>query len=465
MKRRLVQCTLTDARRVRVIRDAGAKLAKTLVAEVKTQNEERTGGSGPVVYWCERDKRVEDNWALLYASEVSRAKGVGLAVCVSLSDDFWVQGARHSKFALEGLRDLEAKLKEHSVPLFLLQGEAGDVVPSLLRECGAGMLVCDFSPLRAARQRLDSVVDASPTSVAVHQVDAHNVVPLWVASDKQEYAARTIRPKINRVMHEWLVDIPALPVPAFGQAWDKPKPCTIEWDVHIRQATASSSPPSPSGGGASPPPKARPLRWCTGGETAGKAALEAFLSDSKRLSLYETSRNDPNKPSAQSNLSPWLNFGFLSAQRAALSARKLRSRFPKSVDGYIEELVIRRELADNFCYYCEHYDSIAGASAWAQESLAIHAKDKRDHVYTLAQFDAAKTHDDLWNAAQLELVYHGKMHGFMRMYWAKKILEWSESPQEALRIAIYLNDAYVTISPRSLSLRHHRVAMCILYIC
>ena len=307
----------------------------------------------------------------------------------------------------------------------------------------------------------------------MHQVDSHNVVPLWVASDKQEYAARTIRPKINRVLHEWLVDYPALPSPAFGAAWDKPIPCSVDWEVHIKHACSAGDSAN-----------VRPLEWCHGGESAGKEALKDFLSE-KRLSTYDTSRNDPTKPSAVSNLSPWINFGFLSAQRAAYAAKRLRAAAPKyakAIDGFTEELVIRRELSDNFCYHNEHYDAVAGASQWAQDSLRLHAADKREHLYTESQFERAATHDDLWNAAQLELVYHGKMHGFMRMYWcvaplplclfflrsrrelnnddadhpmllaharvsmdrtrAKKILEWSESPEEALRIAILLNDKY-----------------------
>jgi len=112
------------------------------------------------------------------------------------------------------------------------------------------------------------------------------------------------------------------------------------------------------------------------------------------------------------------------------------------VDNYLEELVVRRELSDNFCYYNDLYDSVKGAASWAQETLQAHADDKREYVYTKTALEEGKTHDSLWNAAQKELTVLGKMHGFMRMYWAKKILEWTASPEEALEIAIYLNDKY-----------------------
>jgi deoxyribodipyrimidine photo-lyase len=105
-------------------------------------------------------------------------------------------------------------------------------------------------------------------------------------------------------------------------------------------------------------------------------------------------------------------------------------------------MIIRRELSDNFCYFNKNYDSFEGFHPWAQESLNLHRKDKRDYIYTLDEFEHARTHDDLWNAAQLEMVNKGKMHGYMRMYWAKKILEWTKSPEDAMRTAIYLNDKY-----------------------
>eukprot|EP00252_Welwitschia_mirabilis_P013725 TRINITY_DN3022_c0_g1_i3.p1 TRINITY_DN3022_c0_g1~~TRINITY_DN3022_c0_g1_i3.p1 ORF type:complete len:340 (-),score=58.79 TRINITY_DN3022_c0_g1_i3:353-1372(-) len=114
----------------------------------------------------------------------------------------------------------------------------------------------------------------------------------------------------------------------------------------------------------------------------------------------------------------------------------------QSVDAFLEELIIRRELADNFCFYQTHYDSLQGAWEWARKTLIEHASDKREHIYTREQLEKAETFDPLWNASQLEMVYHGKMHGFMRMYWAKKILEWTEGPDVALATAIYLNDKY-----------------------
>jgi len=121
---------------------------------------------------------------------------------------------------------------------------------------------------------------------------------------------------------------------------------------------------------------------------------------------------------------------------------KYESDYPESVADFLEELIVRREIADNFCLYNANYDSFNGFPEWAQKSLNVHKNDKREYVYSLEELEYAKTHDNLWNAAQLEMVKKGKMHGFLRMYWAKKILEWTRSPEDALNFAIYLNDKY-----------------------
>lgn len=134
--------------------------------------------------------------------------------------------------------------------------------------------------------------------------------------------------------------------------------------------------------------------------------------------------------------------GQISAQRCILEVKEMQSKYAKSVEVYIEEALVRRELADNFCYYNANYDSIEGASGWARASLQLHGQDKRPVVFTGEQMEQSRTHDDLWNAAQLQLVTRGKMHGFLRMYWAKKILEWTPSAEAALLLAVHLNDKY-----------------------
>jgi deoxyribodipyrimidine photo-lyase len=185
------------------------------------------------------------------------------------------------------------------------------------------------------------------------------------------------------------------------------------------------------------------VHWITPGEAAARAAVdgpEGFLS-AKRLATYAAKRNDP-AVAALSNLSPYLHYGHVAPQRVALEAAKHRAKHKDSVEGFLEELVVRRELADNFCEYAPNYDRLECAAQWAQDTLNVHRGDKRDPLYSREVLEAGRTADELWNACQLEMVHLGKMHGFMRMYWAKKILEWTESPEQAIDIAIYLNDKY-----------------------
>jgi deoxyribodipyrimidine photo-lyase len=174
------------------------------------------------------------------------------------------------------------------------------------------------------------------------------------------------------------------------------------------------------------------------GSSAAHRQLQVFLS--KRLAGYNELRNNPTEP-GQSGLSPYLHFGQLSAQRVALEAQRYDGDIA-SQEAFLEELIVRRELSDNFCYYNEKYDSFEGFPSWAQKTLNEHRRDPRPHVYDRDALEAGDTHDELWNAAQQEMVAAGKMHGYMRMYWAKKILEWAPTPEEALANAIYLNDRY-----------------------
>ncbi|KAF8379312.1 hypothetical protein HHK36_028745 [Tetracentron sinense] len=406
---------------------------------------------GPVVYWMFRDQRLKDNWALIHAVDQANKANVPVAVAFNLFDHFLDAKARQLGFMLRGLQQLQRNLEEtFEIPFFLFQAKAVETIPNFLRECGASVLVTDFSPLREVRKWKEEICERVSDSVSVQEVDAHNVVPVWVASAKLEYSARTIRSKIHKLLPEFLIDFPALQSPSIKWVAGNP---VIDWENLIADVLRK---------GAEVPE----LEWCEPGESAAMEVLlgskHGFLST--RLKNYSTDRNNPLKPKGLSGISPYLHFGQISAQRCALEARSFRKLNPQSCDAFLEELIVRRELADNFCFYQPQYDSLQGAWEWARGTLMAHAADKREHVYTKEQLEKAKTADPLWNASQLEMIHYGKMHGFMRqsinwtspgilaryrltpvtfqMYWAKKILEWTTGPEEALSIAIYLNDKY-----------------------
>ncbi|KAK6137672.1 hypothetical protein DH2020_028598 [Rehmannia glutinosa] len=390
-----------------------------------------TKPAGPVVYWMFRDQRLKDNWALIHAVHQANQWEVPVAIAFNLFNQFKGAKARQLGFMLRGLKKLHSDLQSTlDIPFYLFQATV-DSIPSFLKECGASLLVTDFSPLREVRQWKEEICKRVNESVSIQEVDTHNVVPVWVASDKLEYGARTIRNKINKKLPEYLVDFPDLRTPK--RKWATASNF-IDWDNLIASVVRQ---------GAEVPE----LEWCEPGE---RAALEVLMGDKTgflkaRLKNYSTDRNNPLKPKGLSGLSPYLHFGQISAQRCALEAQKVRKLNPQAVDAFLEELIVRRELADNFCFYQPHYDSLQGAWEWARKTLMDHAADKREHLYTREQLEKAQTADPLWNASQLEMVYCGKMHVKLiciMMYWAKKILEWTSGPEEALATAIYLNDKY-----------------------
>lgn len=379
---------------------------------------EAAAGAGPVVYWMQRDQRVQENWALLYAQQEAVQRKVPLVVIFvvlpTLGDSSW----RHYAFMFQGLQEITQELQALNISFVALAGDPAAVVPEYLTATNAGELVTDFSPLREPRHAVETV--AQQIKIKFSEVDAHNIVPCWVASNKLEYAAYTFRPKVLRKLPEYLTNFPELTKHPVGKATTVANWAQLEAGVLVTKEVPSVS-------------------WITPGPKAAKAALTRFIKT--KLDGYSTDRNDPTR-AALSNLSPYLHFGHLSAQHIVNKVVKAFDASKESRDMFIEELVVRRELADNYCFYNPFYDTVAAAPLWARKTITQHKKDEREYVYTLEEFEMAKTHDDLWNAMQTQMVLEGKMHGWCRMYWAKKILEWTESVPVAIRYALYLNDKY-----------------------
>lgn len=395
--------------------------------------------AGHVLYWMNRDMRLEDNWALLYAQERALELGVPLMVVYNLDPHFLGGTLRQYDFKVGILKELEVACKEKNISFQVLFGsDTEKQIVSFIEKENIGFLVTDFSPLKVQRAWLEYIV--SNIEIPAVRVDAHNIVPVWIASQKIEVGARTLRPKLHKLLPSYLEDFPNVKKHPFAS-----KIFSIDWDsiesVDVDRSIKNTQ--------FSPNPK------------EAKNILKNFLTN--KLGNYASKRNDPNE-SSQSDLSPYLHYGVISAQRVVLEVCKLLEKdiqdilpaqknaskvdlkrepnLLESASALIEELVVRRELADNFCFYNLNYDNISGFPTWAQNSLAKHIKDKREYIYTQSQLEKGETHDDAWNAAQKEMLETGKMHGYMRMYWAKKILEWTDNAEQAMKIAIYLNDKY-----------------------
>jgi deoxyribodipyrimidine photo-lyase len=373
---------------------------------------------GPVVYWMSRDQRTHDNWALLFSQQIANEREP-VVVVFNLVPEFLDAAIRQYGFMLKGLEETEKELKKYNIPFYLLMGEPQNTLPEFLKEVNASVLVADFDPLKIKRIWKRDV--AKKIDIPFYEVDAHNIVPAFYVSDKEEFAAYTIRPKIHKALPEFLEEYPNLEKQKSSEALSSDK---IDWGEIPAKIKVDFS--------------VKEVGWIKPGPKSSLKILDDFLE--KKFDSYSENRNDPTKD-GQSNLSPYLHFGQISSQRIALNVQKHKGN-KKSEEAFLEELIVRKELSDNFCYFNKNYDSFNGFRNWAKESLIKHKDDKREFIYTKEQFDKAETHEDLWNAAQRELITTGKLHGYMRMYWAKKILEWTNTPEYAMKIAVYLNDKY-----------------------
>ncbi len=372
---------------------------------------------GPVVYWMSRDQRLMDNWALLFAIEQANELKVPCHIIFTLSSSFLGAGQRQFDFMIAGLKELEVKSVSLGLGFHVLMGKPDNTLSQLVIEINASRLVSDFDPLAIKRNWKDEV--NKKIEVPHIEIDAHNVVPCRVVSVKQEFGAYTIRPKIKRWLTEYLTEIPSIP-----EVKVKTKCVPIDWEKVVEWLNPDVS--------------VSIVSWLKPGYIAGINALEKFIE--KGIKGYSIKRNNP-LINGQSNLSPYIHFGQLSAQRVAIEVSKANAP-EEDKSAFLDELIVRRELSDNFCFYNKDYDNPNGFHSWAKQSIEKHRLDEREHIYKQIDFEEATTQDLLWNAAQMEMVKTGKMHGYMRMYWAKKILEWTHSPEEAMKIAIYLNDKY-----------------------
>lgn len=361
-----------------------------------------------VLYWMQASQRTRFNHALEYAIDQANRLGLSPVVCFGLMDDYPEANERHYAFMLQGLEDVAANLKRRGIHFVIRLGSPATVALHYAAE--AALVVCDRGYLRHQKRWWDEVADGSKCSVV--QVESDVVVPVEVVSDKAEWAARTIRPRIHRHLKEYLVPLEPVRVKkrsiGIDLEGDEVSLARLKVDRSVKAVT----------------------RFRGGEDEAGKL-LQAFVSS--RLAEYETARNEPSA-AATSFMSPYMHFGQISPIEIALAAGKSES--------YVEELIVRRELAMNFVHYTPNYDSYDCLPAWAKRTLAKHQSDRRETLYSLAQLESADTHDRWWNAAQTEMVTTGFMHNYMRMYWGKKILEWSKTPEKAYETTLYLNNKY-----------------------
>ncbi len=374
---------------------------------------------GNTAYWMSRDQRANDNRALIHAVQLAIERKKPLYVFFNLVPEFLGATLRQYDFMIGGLKKLETGLRKKNIPFVLATGQPGENIPELIRMFNIDQLVTDFDPLKIKQHWLNQVMER--TDITITEVDAHNIVPCRETSDKQEYGAYTIRPKIRAKLYDYLDKFPRVEKHPYLPEQEIP---LTDWDKVRKSLKVDCS--------------VEPITWLKPGEDEAAKVLRYFIDN--KLNIFAGDRNDPTKD-ALSNLSAYLHFGQICSQRAVMEVMA-SSANDDSKDAFIEEIVVRKELADNFCFYNKNYDNTDSFKDWAKATLNKHRNDLREYLYSCEELELARTHDDLWNASQLQMVKTGKMHGYMRMYWAKKILEWTESPEQAMEFAVYLNDKY-----------------------
>jgi deoxyribodipyrimidine photo-lyase len=371
-----------------------------------------------VLYWMQAAQRAEYNHALEYAIEKANELNKPLVVVFGLTDDYPEANLRHYYFMLEGLAETKKALAAKGIQMVIRQQSPDTAAIELARD--AALVVVDAGHLRIQRKwRSDA---ARKIECAFYQVETNLIVPVEEASVKEEFSAGTFRPRITSKLDRYLLPL----------KHKKPKRDSLglkfdSFDIRDLNKAASALRVDQS---------VRKVQNLHGGTSQARRHLRSFLKN--KLDRYDDLRNNPALDYL-SHMSPYLHFGQISPLYIALEVIKTNS---PGKDAYLEELIVRRELSHNFVFYNDKYDSFEGLPPWAKRTLNFHRRDKREYIYSLEELEKAKTRDPYWNAAQKEMVLTGKMHGYMRMYWGKKILEWSRNPQARFKTALYLNNKY-----------------------
>jgi deoxyribodipyrimidine photo-lyase len=378
-------------------------------------------GARYVLYWAQMNRRVESNHALAYAAEVANANKLPLLIYEGLACDYPSANDRLHTFILEGVPDNAAAAKKIHAGYFFYsrrtRKDPNDVLCKLA--ANAHSVVTDDYPVFIAAQNNARV--PGRIGIPYIAVDSSCIVPMN-RHEKRNYAAYAIRPKIRRELKEFLrpVEMPAI---------------EVRWRERLLPHWIAGN-----AGESEIDHSVRPSVEYRGGSRAAHQRLQSFLGH--RLRRYANDASEPSKH-ATSGLSPYLHFGHISSLEVALAVSAHAEQYKLMPDEFLEQLIVRRELAFNFARFAG--DQIASLDVlpdWCRRTMEKHAADKRPYLYTPEQFEKAETHDPLWNAAQRELLLRGTIHGYYRMYWGKKIIEWSPTYEEALRTMIHLHDVY-----------------------
>lgn len=374
-----------------------------------------------VAYWMQSSQRLEYNQALGYAVEKANQLKQPLLIFFLIDSSFPEAEYGHFKFMFEGLKEIQQKLEEKDINFSVFEYKDPSNFNEILDE--ASLIVSEKAYLKHLKKWKNSA--AKKIDIPFYTVDCNVICPVEEVSQKEEYAAYTIRKKINKIRGEYLKKYQRNKLKNKEKVKVKSKAVKeiADLDQYLQQLNFKS--------------KKSYGKFFRGGYQAARNILDDFIKN--KLKDYDEKRNIPYL-NFQSDLSPYLHFGQISAQEVALAAKNSEH----DAEDFLEELIVRRELSFNFVYYNEKYDKDLKniLSDWAYTTLKEHENDSREYNYSYEELENAATHDKYWNAAQKEMMITGKMHNYMRMYWGKKILEWTDDPEKGYNWALKLNNKY-----------------------
>lgn len=398
-----------------------------LRARAVNTRAERSNGEF-VLYWMQSTHRFEDNWALRFATREADRLGLPVLIHQGLDPTYEHANDRIHSFILHNARELAERAESLGWRYqFILRRRQRDdrrVVDRVAAR--AALVVTDDFPTAGIAERTQRFAERCQCRVVA--VESHAIVPAALFT-KEEYAARTLRPKVMaHLEHALQPAADALPRKEMSNAlWKSIDEDRLDFRADLAAEIARCEidhtvPPAPM----------------VSGRRAAMARLGAFCRTA--LKDYDTRRSEPADPDGSSRMSAYLHFGQISAADVARAAIKSVGR--AHAERFLDELVTWRELALNFCLRNPRFRTLAALPDWVHRTMNDHAGDPREASYTLTQLERAASHHPLWNAAQRELVETGVIHNVMRMYWGKSVLTWSKSYDIALRNLIYLNDKW-----------------------
>jgi deoxyribodipyrimidine photo-lyase len=379
-----------------------------------------------VLYWMQMFKRASHNYALNFAIQMANERRLPLVVYEGLTFSYPWANDRFHTFVLEGVEEKQAEFAERGIRyIFNLQRNERDprrVVQQLARE--AALLVTDDYPCFIVPRHNERI---SQLDRQVFAVDANGMAPLS-AFPKEEYAARTIRPKINRLLPDLprVIDTPPLDVQKLASDIDGPHTSVSAENIAelVSQCDIDHS--------------VKPSDRYRGGTKAARRRLTDFVR--RILPYYDKTQKEPSVDGV-SRLSPYLHFGFISIQEVVAAVEKAKA--PKiAKEAFLEQAIVRRELSFNFTRHNPHYDSLQSLPEWALQTMHDHADDPRPELLDAEKIEAAETYDELWNAAQRELLVTGHLHNYVRMLWGKRVIEWQRTYEMAFELLVHLNNKY-----------------------